>query len=97
MSTYEHHLTSWASTGQRNDVEQRKIPSFNHRNDLQLIGAQIFFRHGARTPIHLLPSLEQVMFRSISIDIDLFSLVGFVHPGTYRKFPTGEMGCEINY
>lgn len=61
MSTYENLLTSWASTGQRIDSQEKIIPSITHREDLQLIGAQIYFRHGARTPLHLLPGLEQVM------------------------------------
>jgi hypothetical protein len=29
---------------------------------LKLIGAQIFFRHGARTPFHLLPNLDEVIY-----------------------------------
>ncbi|CAF4363016.1 unnamed protein product, partial [Adineta steineri] len=32
------------------------------RDDLQLIGAQVFFRHGARTPLKLLPGLEEVSY-----------------------------------
>ena len=61
MSTYENLLTSWASTGQRIDSQEKKILPITHREDLQLIGAQIYFRHGARTPLKLLPGLEQVM------------------------------------
>ena len=65
MSTYEHLLTSWARTGQRTDTTERRIPSMTVREDLQLIGAQIYFRHGARTPLHLFPGLEEVMFERV--------------------------------
>jgi len=34
----------------------------NNREKLKLIGAQIFFRHGARTPFHLLPNLDEVIY-----------------------------------
>jgi hypothetical protein len=34
----------------------------NNRENLKLIGAQIFFRHGARTPFHLLPNLDEVIY-----------------------------------
>jgi len=37
------------------------LPSDN-RKKLKLIGAQIFFRHGARTPFHLLPDLDEVTY-----------------------------------
>lgn len=70
MSTYENHLTSWASTGQRTNVIEKKILPMTIREDLQLIGAQIYFRHGARTPLKLLPGLDEVIskeFDSISI------------------------------
>jgi hypothetical protein len=60
MSTYENTLTSWASTGQRLDDKQTKSFEIKIRDDLQLIGAQIYFRHGARTPLILLPGLEEV-------------------------------------
>lgn len=38
------------------------ISSSNNREKLKLIGAQIFFRHGARTPFHLLPNLDEVIY-----------------------------------
>jgi len=60
MSTYENTLTSWALTGQRLDDKQTKSFEMKIRDDLQLIGAQIYFRHGARTPLILLPGLEEV-------------------------------------
>ncbi len=33
-----------------------------NREKLKLIGAQIVFRHGARTPFHLLPNLDEVIY-----------------------------------
>jgi hypothetical protein len=63
MSNYANDLSSWASTGQRlGNVEKLgKTPmARQQRDDLQLIGAQIFFRHGARTPLRLLPGIEEV-------------------------------------
>ena len=63
MSNYANDLRSWASTGQRLGNVQKlgKTPMDRQsRDDLQLIGAQIFFRHGARTPLSLLPGLEEV-------------------------------------
>ena len=60
MSTYGETLTAWASTGQRAEFQQNKSMNMKIRDDLQLIGAQIYFRHGARTPLNLLPGLEEV-------------------------------------
>jgi hypothetical protein len=60
MSTYENSLTSWASTGQRSESIPTKPIDTKIRDDLQLIGAQVYFRHGARTPLSLLPGLEEV-------------------------------------
>jgi hypothetical protein len=60
MSTYENTLTSWASTGQRLKSIDNKHIDTKIRDDLQLIGGQIYFRHGARTPLNLLPGLEEV-------------------------------------
>jgi hypothetical protein len=60
MSSYENTLTSWASTGQRlKSIDNKQIDT-KIRDDLQLIGGQIYFRHGARTPLNLLPGLEEV-------------------------------------
>lgn len=60
MSTYGESLTSWATTGRRIGSEQQKSIDMKIRDDLQLIGAQIYFRHGARTPLTFLPGLEEV-------------------------------------
>ncbi len=60
ISTYENTLTSWASTGQRLKSIGNKQIDTKIRDDLQLIGGQIYFRHGARTPLNLLPGLEEV-------------------------------------
>lgn len=38
------------------------ISPSNKREKLKLIGAQIFFRHGARTPFYLLPNLDEVIY-----------------------------------
>ncbi len=58
--SYEDSLIAWATTGQRFKNEKFSMEKLKERDDLQLIGAQVFFRHGARTPLNLLPSLEQV-------------------------------------
>ncbi|CAF3945895.1 unnamed protein product [Rotaria sp. Silwood1] len=34
----------------------------DNRDKLKLIGAQIFFRHGARTPLNMLPNLDEVLY-----------------------------------
>ncbi len=34
----------------------------DNREKIKLIGAHIFFRHGARTPFHLLPDLDEVIY-----------------------------------
>lgn len=60
MSIYGSHLKSWALTGETSRITSRKFQQTRHRDDLQLIGAQIYFRHGARTPLSLLPGLEEV-------------------------------------
>ncbi|CAF0852854.1 unnamed protein product [Adineta steineri] len=57
---YEDSLIAWAVDGQYSNNEKLKMVNFKERSDLQLIGAQIIFRHGARTPYVLLPSLEEV-------------------------------------
>lgn len=64
-ANYEDSLIAWASTGQRLKNERFSPGNIPDRNDLQLIGAQICFRHGARTPINLLPSLEEVYSRNL--------------------------------
>ncbi|CAF3711831.1 unnamed protein product [Rotaria sp. Silwood1] len=69
MSTYENTLISWASTGQRSKIIQNKSNDIKIRDDLQLIGAQIYFRHGARTPLSLLPGLEEVSYDKEHIEI----------------------------
>jgi hypothetical protein len=60
LSSYENSLISWASTGQRLGSDGKKSIDMKIRDDLQLIGAQIYFRHGARTPLNVLPGLEEV-------------------------------------
>lgn len=59
MNNYEESLISWAHNG--HNIKQKPLKTEKyHRDDLKLIGAQIIFRHGARTPLHLLPNLAQV-------------------------------------
>lgn len=68
---YGDFLVAWATSGQHAKREKLSMEKFQMENQLQLIGAQIFFRHGARTPLHLLPSLDEVfekrIFESIPI------------------------------
>ncbi|CAF4706519.1 unnamed protein product, partial [Rotaria magnacalcarata] len=45
-SNYEHSIIAWATHGQRLNNEKLSAESVQERNDLQLIGMQIFFRHG---------------------------------------------------
>lgn len=58
--SYEQSLIAWAETGQRAKPTKLTTKRIDPRDDLQLIGAQVFFRHGARTPLRLLPTLEEV-------------------------------------
>jgi hypothetical protein len=60
MSTYGDTLAAWAKTGQRLEAQRKRSIDIKIRDDLELIGAQIYFRHGARTPLNLLPGLEEV-------------------------------------
>ena len=60
MSRYEDSLIAWAQHGHHAKKDTLPRETQEARSDLQLIGAQVFFRHGARTPISLLPSLEEV-------------------------------------
>ncbi len=69
MSTYGDKLTAWAKTGQRLEVQRKKSIDMKIREDLELIGAQIYFRHGARTPLTLLPGLEEVNNREYFLSI----------------------------
>ncbi len=67
--SYEEFLITWAATGQRLKNEKLSMEKIQPRDDLELIGAQVVFRHGARTPLHLLPSLEQVFYKIIHFDL----------------------------
>ncbi|CAF3998224.1 unnamed protein product, partial [Rotaria sordida] len=69
ISTYENTLISWASTGQRSKTIQNKLIDTKIPDNLQFIGAQIYFRHGARTPLSLLPGLEEVSYTKEHIEI----------------------------
>lgn len=60
-SSYEQSLIAWAATGQQLKNDKLSTEGIKNRNDLQLIGAQVFFRHGARTPLNLLPNIEEVL------------------------------------
>jgi hypothetical protein len=64
MSTYGSSLMSWASTGQDKSTRNKPV-DMKTPEDLQFIGAQIYFRHGARTPLNLLPGLEEVIIKRI--------------------------------
>jgi lysophosphatidic acid phosphatase type 6 len=87
--TDDHPIVRWALTGQRvfcgNDGSMmNEHIEMQPRDDLQLIGAQIFFRHGARTPCHILPGLEEVIYTKEHIesypptkwDIQLINKIG---------------------
>jgi hypothetical protein len=71
---YEEFLINWATTGQRLTNEKFSMDKIQPRDDLQLIGAQVVFRHGARTPLHLLPNLEQVYYKKI-FDLIIYFLL----------------------
>jgi len=68
-ASYEDSLIAWATTGKRIKKEKFSMEKLKERDDLQLIGAQVFFRHGARTPLNLLPSLEQVDYKIMKFQI----------------------------
>ncbi len=75
-NNYEDFLITWATTGQRLKNGKISMETIKTRDDLQLIGAQVVFRHGARTPLHLLPSLEQVIFPKYSFLYLIIFLIG---------------------
>lgn len=47
------------------DVKPEKVATKVKKSDLRLKQVQIIFRHGARTPIHLIPNVEEVCFSCI--------------------------------
>ncbi|CAF2705962.1 unnamed protein product [Rotaria sp. Silwood2] len=67
-SNYEQSLLAWTAAGQLVKSKKLSMGNIQKRDDLQWIGAQIFFRHGARTPLHLLPSLEEVIYSKEQIE-----------------------------
>jgi hypothetical protein len=69
--SYEASLIAWAATGQRLKNDKFSMGNIKERNDLELIGAQVFFRHGARTPLNLLPSLEEVYSKMLNRQLDI--------------------------
>ena len=71
---YEDSLINWAKTGRSPDKKSSEAEKVQDRDDLILIGALIIFRHGARTPLHLLPNLEEVRRNSIEISMNYSSL-----------------------
>lgn len=71
---YEDFLTAWAKSGQHSKSGKLSMEKIQTADNLQLIGAQIFFRHGARTPLHLLPSLEEVFEKRIVKSISIVLL-----------------------
>jgi hypothetical protein len=76
--SYEDSLIAWAMTGQHAKNKKLTMENIEERHDLQLIGAQVFFRHGARTPLNLLPSLEEVYCEMRKFAIYIQSLVFFI-------------------
>lgn len=44
------------------DVKPEKVATKVKKSDLRLKQVQIIFRHGARTPIHLIPNVDEVCF-----------------------------------
>ena len=71
--TYEQSLIAWAESGQQAEKKRLFMEKAKNRNDLQLIGAHIFFRHGARTPLHPLSSLDQVILMVMTMIQWIFS------------------------
>lgn len=66
------------------DVKPEKVATKVKKSDLRLKQVQIIFRHGARTPIHLIPNVEEVCFSCICYAILLimfvfFSGISFLH------------------
>lgn len=59
------------------DVKPEKVATKVKKSDLRLKQVQIIFRHGARTPIHLIPNVEEVCFSCICYAILLICLVFF--------------------
>lgn len=59
------------------DVKPEKVATKVKKSDLRLKQVQIIFRHGARTPIHLIPNVEEVCFSCICYAILLIMFVFF--------------------
>lgn len=47
------------------DIKPEKVATKVKKSDLRLKQVQVIFRHGARTPIHLIPNVEEVCFSCI--------------------------------
>ena len=79
---YGNQMKSWALTGEKPTIFNQFHEQFNSIHEinieienLNLIGAQILFRHGARTPLKILPKLEEVSNRIKLIDVFFFILI----------------------
>lgn len=68
------------------DVKPEKVATKVKKSDLRLKQVQIIFRHGARTPIHLIPNVEEVCFSCICYVILLIMFVFFLVYHFYIKF-----------
>lgn len=44
------------------DIKPEKVATKVKKSDLRLKQVQVIFRHGARTPIHLIPNVDEVSF-----------------------------------
>lgn len=47
------------------DIKPEKVATKVKKSDLRLKQVQVIFRHGARTPIHLIPNVDEVSFSCI--------------------------------
>lgn len=68
------------------DVKPEKVATKVKKSDLRLKQVQIIFRHGARTPIHLIPNVEEVCLSCICYAILLIMFVFFLVYHFYIKF-----------
>ncbi|XP_048750038.2 lysophosphatidic acid phosphatase type 6-like [Ostrea edulis] len=104
-------LGAWAysRSDDNEDPKSSKLTTKVNKSDLRLKQVQVIFRHGARTPIHLIPGVEEVTYDSKKwkkflpatlYDYEVLSIDGKDTPDSkyethYRRLGLLKGGCEF--
>lgn len=95
---YEQSLIDWAHSGRPSETKRSSTKTSTNFDEFELIGVHVFFRHGARTPLHLLPNLDEVRRTKKLFDVLTFWIFvsGRLHEKTHRTLRTGAMENQID-